>query len=188
MIREHLFCSVNYMNKLIKHYENVALSNQDIFKKVHGRVNIEVYPNLYKYRSIDELLGPYGACILLFESKPSYGHWVLIFKLSNSKLEFFNPYGGYPDDTLLYIDDSFRKKTRQLKPRLSLLMLNSPYELSYNEFAFQKHKGDIKTCGRHCIVRLLCRNYNLYEYKALLDRLSKQYKMNYDEIVTALTV
>jgi hypothetical protein len=172
----------------IKYYEKVALSNKDILKLLDGKVNIVVYPNLYKYNSIDEVLGEYGACILLFEARPNYGHWVCIFKIDHNTLEFFNPYGGLPDDSLKYIPKQFRLKSHQNIPILSLLMINSPYELTYNEFKFQKKNGDIRTCGRHCVVRLLFRYLDLYKYVKFLDILCQKFNLDYDKIVTLLTI
>ena len=175
------------MKKQLKHYEDIALSDKDVTDLLDNQVKIELYPNLIKYSNLDQLLGKYQACILLFEAKPKYGHWVLIFKLDNKSIEFFNPYGGYPDDSLLYIDRQFRQESNQLFPKLSQLLLDSPYELNYNEFPFQQKKADIKTCGRHCVVRLANREYEIYEYKKILDKFSKKNNLNYDQIVTYIT-
>jgi hypothetical protein len=172
---------------IIKKYENVALSNIDILKLLDHKANIILYPDLHKYKNIDEILEPYGACVLLFEAVPQYGHWVCLFKVNNDTLEFFNPYGGYPDDSLLSINKYFRKISKQDKPKLSLLMLNSPYKLTYNEFPFQKKHKNVKTCGRHCVFRLLNRFLNLYQYLDFLNFLSKKWNLDYDAIVTILT-
>jgi hypothetical protein len=176
------------MDKIIKKYESVALSNTDVFELLGGKVNIVLYPNLHNYQNIDQILGKYGACILLFEAKPKYGHWVLIFKQNPKMIEFFNPYGGYPDDTLLSINKKFRLESNQQYPILSRLLLDSPYILTYNEFQFQERKSDIKTCGRHCVVRLLARNLTLYQYVNFLDKLCDMYHENYDGVVTMLTI
>jgi hypothetical protein len=176
------------MSKSLKYYENIALTNFDILKLLNGKANIVLYPDLYRYGTIDQLLGQYEACILLFEARPNYGHWVCIFKLNDNTLEFFNPYGGFPDDSLRLISTKFKKKSHQDKPYLSLLMLQSSYELTYNEFQFQSRKGDIKTCGRHCVVRILNRDKSLYEYHTLLNQLCKKYNTDYDGVVTLLTI
>lgn len=171
---------------IIKQYENVALSNFDLIKLLDGKANVIIYPKLNEYSTIDEVLGPYNACILLFEAKPKYGHWVCLMKRDNI-IEFFNSYGGFPDDSLDKIPLQFRKKTGQEYPLLSLLLLNSPYELEYNEFSFQKKNKNIKTCGRHSVVRLLLKELDIYQYKYLLDMLCKKTGLNYDELVTLIT-
>jgi hypothetical protein len=172
----------------IKHYEDIALSNTDILSLLHGKASIVLYPNLYKYNNIDDILGPYGACVLLFEAKPSYGHWVCIFKINETTLEFFNPYGGFPDDSLNYIPDDFKALSHQNYPILSKLLLISSYELTYNEHQFQQKNKDIRTCGRHCVVRLLHRHLSLEEYVDFLNNACQKFNLNYDGIVTLLTV
>ncbi len=176
------------MYNIIKKYEDVALSNTDIFELLGGKVHIAMYPDLHNYENIDQLLGKYGACILLFEAKPQYGHWVLIFKLDSTTIEFFNPYGGYPDDSLLSINKKFRIKTNQEYPILSQLLIDSPYKLTYNEFQFQEKNHGINTCGRHCVVRLLKRKLDLYQYVNFLNKLCNEYNENYDGVVTLLTM
>jgi hypothetical protein len=173
---------------IIKQYEDVALSNFDLIKLLDGKANIVIYPNLVNYNNIDEVLGPYGACFLLFESKKQYGHWVCLFKRNQNTIEFFNSYGGYPDTSLEYIPMHFREESGQIYPYLSWLLLESPYELEYNEFQFQKKNKNIKTCGRHTVIRLLLRDLDIYQYKAFLDMIKRKTGMNYDQIVTMLTI
>lgn len=172
----------------IKHYEDIALSNKDIMSLLHGKASIVLYPKLYRYDNIDMVLGPYDACVLLFEAKPNYGHWVCLFKINNHTLEFFNPYGGFPDDSLEYIPENFRERSYQKFPILSELLLVCPYELTYNEHQFQQKTKDIKTCGRHCVVRLLHRNLSLEEYTHFLNDMCKKFNTDYDGIVTILTI
>jgi hypothetical protein len=188
-----LFYSYNSINngsmiKKIAYYENKPLSNQDISSLLSNNVNIVLYPNLHKYDNIDHLIGKYDACVILFESQPQYGHWCCIFKVSDNLVEFFNPYGGWPDDSLQHINMEFRKKTNQYYPKLSELMIKSNYNLSYNEYAFQSHSKNIKTCGRHCVVRLLNKHLSLDDYVDYLDRIANKFNFNYDQIVTILTM
>jgi hypothetical protein len=165
---------------------DIALSNIDIVNLLDCKCKIILYPDLYKYKNLDEILGVSGTCIILFESQPNYGHWVCIMRRNND-VEFFNSYGGYPDDTLKHIEKKFAINSHQDKPYLSLLMINCPYNLSYNEFKFQKEKGDIKTCGRHCVVRAKHKNLDIYDYKEKLDALCQKYDTDYDGIVTMMT-
>lgn len=176
----------------IKHYENIALSDSDVLKLVNGKANLVLYPNIHKYRSLDELLQPYGACIVLYEAMPRYGHWCCIFKINDKLVEYFNPYGGlnegFPDGSLEYIDPEFRARSKQDHPYLSYLMYNSPYELSYNEHKFQKHDMNIKTCGRWCGIRLVFRSLLLEDFKLLIDELKRMLNVTNDEVVTILTM
>jgi hypothetical protein len=178
---------MSYKN-IIKRYEDIALSNHDIMQLLDGRANIILYPNLHTYATLDEVLGPYGACVILYESQPRYGHWCCVFKINETDLEFFNPYGGWVDDALKHIPCHFRKVSNQCYPYLTYLLLKSSYRLFYNEFPLQQYKKNIRTCGRHCVVRLHKRNLDIYQYVDWLDMLANTLDMNYDEIVTLLTI
>ena len=173
--------------EILKHYQNQALSNYDLIKLLNNKANIVIYPELINYDNIDQVLGPHGACFLLFEAKPKYGHWCCLFKTNRNTIEFFNPYGGFPDDSLDYIPLHFREISGQLYPLLSILLYESPYNLVYNHIPFQRKSKDVKTCGRHCVLRLRRRDLSLEQYKSLLDELSKRLHLNYDELVSLIT-
>lgn len=172
----------------LKQAEDIPLSDKDIVNKLNNQVKIVLYPDLHQYSTIDEVMGPHEACVLLFESKPNYGHWTCIWKLNDKTVSFYNPYGGYPDDSLEYISDDFKKKSHQDEPVLSNLLLNSPYELTYNDKEYQKHAQNIKTCGRHCIVRLLLRNMTDEMYDGFMKDCQKQLGLSPDEVVTIITI
>jgi hypothetical protein len=173
--------------KSLKELQDIPLSNFDILKMLNGQAKIILYPNLHKYKSIDDILNPFGSCIILFEAKPKYGHWCALFKLDENTIEFFNPYGGYPDESLSHIDDIFRIISNQFYPYLSSLMYNSKYNLTYNEHQFQKKDMNIKTCGRHCVVRLILKDLSLDNYFNLLNKMCNKINKNYDELVSILT-
>ena len=92
-----------------------------------------------------------------------------------------------PDEELNFISTNMRKQLNEDQPHLTTLLYESQYNIDYNEYKFQKHGKDIKTCGRHAAMRLVFRHLSLDDYKQLLDFLCKILKMNYDEIVTLLT-
>ncbi len=171
----------------IKRLENIALSDKDVTRCLNNKANLVLYPDLHAYKKIDEILGPYQACVLLFESKPNFGHWCCLWKLNSDTVSFFNPYGGYPDDSLVFIDGTFRKQSNQDIPYLSNLLLDSPYKLTYSEYSYQQHKKDIRTCGRHVIVRLWNRKLTDKQYYNYIVSLMRKLDMTADEVVTYLT-
>jgi hypothetical protein len=175
----YIYCDLNI-------YMDIPLSNEDITRLLNGKCNIVLYPSIRNYSSLDELLRPYNACVILFQTKPSYGHWVCITK-HGKDVEFFNSYGGYPDDSLSYIDKKYASGSNQDYPYLTKLFIESPYELFYNEFAFQKKDKNVKTCGRHCVVRIMHKTIDIYEYKYILDSMCKEFNTNYDGLVTMIT-
>jgi hypothetical protein len=187
------------MDSLLSRLKNIALSDRQLLELVHGHANIVLYPELWKINRIDEILDPYGAAIIFFESDmrngSRFGHWCLLFELPDGSLEFFNPYGGYPDDSLKYIPQEIKQSTHQDKPYLSILLLKSSRQLTYNEHKFQ-HDGDsIMTCGRHVACRLNNRDLSLEDYHRMLvygldqlrKKLCKNKTLNFDDMVSILT-
>lgn len=165
---------------IINYYKNIGLSDKDLLELVDGKAKVVVYPELIKYKTLDHLLYPYGAVFLLYESQPKWGHWVLIFKRDDMNVEFFDSYGTIIDDELQEINPSFRKQSNQEYPYLTYLLYNSPYNIHYNQYQFQ-HDGDIKTCGRWCVIRLYYKDLTLKQFRDLFQN------KHSDEIVTYLT-
>lgn len=195
---------------IIRHQQEVALSNRDLtdFLRLHGlSTKISLYPEVCRARHIDDLLDPEtGTGILLIESRPSYGHWCCLTRGTRGNhpdlLEFFNSYGnssgkagknsfgGWPDDAVarvLEMNPEFAKSVNEDKPYLSRLMIESGYPLSYNEFRLQGSAPDIRTCGRHCLARILFRDMPLEEYVVELRQCAKKMNTTPDGIVTILT-
>ena len=177
------------MFDIIKRYEAIALSNKDMAKMLNHENKLVLYPDLHKYDNIDDVLGPHGMCTLLFESRPNYGHWTCLWKFDKDTISFFNSYDGLPDDSLEYINNKYKDESHQNYPYLSRLLYDSSYKLTYNEYAYQKHGQDIKTCGRHCIVRLWARKLDDDQYhKYITDFINKYHLKDADEFVTILTM
>lgn len=172
------------MDKQLKSLEDISLSNDEVLKLVDGQANLIQYPQLLRINHIDEILNPYGACIVLYLTKENYGHWTAIFKLNKNTLEWFDPYGLQPDEEQYFkMDPKFRKKVGQDYPHLLELLYNSGYNITYNQHQFQAHKSDVKTCGRHTAVRLMCRDMSLKKYYKMMHST----KYTPDQLVTLIT-
>lgn len=171
------------MNQYIAKLKTIPFSSEDILNAVDGETKIVKYCDIHKFRNIDELLRPYNSVVILYQTKPNYGHWVCLH-LNNGILEFFDPYGKIIDSQLEHIDPNFRKVSYQDFPYLSKLMLDSPYKLIYNKAPLQKQNSSVSSCGRHCAMRLILRDMPLLEYQNIL--LSKGGN-NPDDKVTYLT-
>lgn len=177
----------------LKCFEDIPLSDRDITNSLGGEVSIAQYPEIHIFSNVDDLMGPYKAVVILFESKKNYGHWCCLFKLDDKTIEFFDPYGrattgGYPDDNLRMIPKDFATISNQEYPYLSYLLDISQYDLTYNEIQFQKREKGIKTCGRHCVFRIENRDMSLYEYEDMMDDLCEEFNTNYDGVVTLFTI
>ena len=171
------------MDQIKKHldkYKYVALSDADLANLMEGQARIVIYGDICKFKSIDEMLEPYGVCFVLYEWKPHFGHWCVLIK-HDDLIEFFDPYGKYVDMYLKMIPEPFRSESNQFVPALSNLLLECDYDLSYNEYQFQKMDENVRDCGRWCCVRAMLKEMSLKEFKRMF--LNKEG----DDIVTILT-
>lgn len=148
---------------------NSALSGQDILDLTNNETNIMTYPDLQKYKNIDEVLGKHGACVILYLTKSqNFGHWVCIIKQPNNTLEFFDSYGLPTDSELGFVSKEKRNYLNQNMPYLSKLLYNSKYNVIYNDRKIQKYAKDISTCGRHVICRINNRDIDIDDYCKIL--------------------
>jgi hypothetical protein len=135
-----------------------ALSNTDIMNLIGGKANLMIYSQLQDYDDLDDVLGKYGALVLLYETSRNFGHWVCVFKVNNNTIEHFDSYGLKPDDEIKFIPEYFRKIAGADYPHLTALLYNSGYKVIYNEYQLQEKKSGINTCGRWVATRLNYRN------------------------------
>jgi hypothetical protein len=168
--------------KTLNEHKSIPLSDLDVMRLVQNKAKVLTYGDLANFDTLDEVLEPYGSIFLLYEAKPNFGHWCCVFKMEDNTIEFFDPYGGFPDTQLDYIPEYFRKVSGQYYPHLSALLYESPYNLTYNEHKFQKHGPNINTCGRWCALRMALKDLTLKQF-------SKLFKTKYsDYLATLLTL
>lgn len=161
---------------------DIALSDKDIMRLIKGKANLLTYTELQKYNNIDQVLGPYSALVLLYETSKNFGHWVCVFKVNENTIEHFDSYGLKPDDELKFIPEYFREVNYEEIPHLTYLLYNSGYNVIYNEFKLQKKKKGINTCGRWVATRLI--------YRMIPQKVFAKFFLEYnnpDEIIVQLT-
>jgi len=168
------------IKETLKQYKNISLSDSDVMRLVGHKARVLIYDELKKFKTLDEALSHHGAIFLLYQQRKDYGHWVAVIKTGN-KIEFFDPYGIWPDNELDWVSKETNIKLGQDKPYLSILMFNSPYELTYNNYKFQKKGSGINTCGRWSALRIAMRKMDLEEFK------KNFYGEKSDDLVTILT-
>lgn len=168
----------------IQTLEGKALSGSDIMKALNYRTNIISYPELENYKSLNQIFGPDKSVVILFLTGPNYGHWICIFERNKDTVEFFDPYGIYPDDEKEFISPSKRKEFGEDRSLISNLLYNSHYKnLEYNDGELQAFKEGISDCGRHVISRLMHRNMPINEYIKYVH----SFDMSPDDYVTYVT-
>lgn len=152
---------VNY--KLLNELKNKALSSNDLLKLVDYKATIIRYGDLSTYRSIEDVLKPFGSVFILYETKPNFGHWVEI-SYYNGNIEFFDSYGLGIDEQLNFISPEFRRQSNQDKPWLTILLKTCLYTVTHNSHQFQKFAKNVKSCGRYCALRVVLKSMPLKEF------------------------
>jgi len=143
---------------------NYPLSDLEVEKLTGYKYKVIPYPDLINYKTIDEVLGPNGGAVILYETLPNYGHYTAIFRRDYNTLEHFDSLGYKLDKELNKINKNFRRESNQTAI-LSKLILNSHYKnYIYNEKPLQKNKLGVSTCGRWIALRLLFRDLNHKEF------------------------
>ena len=158
-------------------------------KKVAGKdTKMVTYPNLKKYKTLEQVFGNKKNVIILYlhDETPTsqVGHWCCLIKHPNS-IEFYDSYGMMPDDIIIMKTEQDRDKTRQEHNYLSALLYNSKENVEYNEFQFQDNDKDINTCGAHTGVRCRFSDIPLNEYQSVFNLL-KKHGVNTDKLVVEL--
>ena len=174
----------------------IPLTDAHIMKYGVAKNDIIVYSELGDEYDIEGLLtddNPYK--IVLIEYKKNVGHWILIMKyvLKGKKtLEYFNPFGLLPSKADFVDDDALNDQLDQEHLFLNKLFYKEESEddfddLIYNKVKFQSREDDVNTCGRHCLMRLICMkdfNMDLADYIKFMKKFAKKLDASYDEIVT----
>lgn len=158
--------------------ENIyqPLTGDDI-KKWIPNVNLMKYSNFRFYKELPRL-----PIVVLYEVKPNFGHWVLIFK-SPEGIEHFDSYSYKPDDEFSFIPKDFRKVSGQDNKYL-LNLLSKRDDINYNQYKFQADGGDIATCGRWAILRYLFKDLTIDEFARMISRTTNQLNITPDELVS----
>lgn len=174
-----------------------ALSPNDIFNIAKKTCNVLKYPDLEKFDNIDQIFEegsslyqylkpeyPFSenTCILLYMSKPNFGHWCTINKYDDH-YDFLDPYGTVIDDQLDYINKDFRKKSNQEEAHLCKLLKNTDKDVHYNDKRLQKMDGKTSTCGRYAALFLKYNDIPVEKFVKML----KSPKIDIDDLVTAMT-
>lgn len=174
-----------------------ALSDSDIKQILGDQSKVLIYKDLYNYNTIDELLEPEGAAVILYETNKTstghaFGHWCCVFNgkpvvvdgVITPCIYYFDSYGNMIDDVLHHVDPKFRIKNGEDFAYLSTLLGLCPYAVDYNDHQFQSDTENVNTCGRHCITRILHDDLDAEEY---IDLFKSGDGVSSDELVTAYT-
>jgi hypothetical protein len=165
--------------------EDFDLSDSDILRITDNKTKIYLYSDLEQFDNIDEILEPYGCCVILYQLEQNVGHWICLIKNKNDTLEFFDPYGLSIDEELKYSEFNLRRHGGVVTPHLTALIDKSNYKLITNTAKLQKFKEHVNTCGRWVSMRIRFKDVSLSKFIKLFTD-NKCY--NGDWFVSAMTL
>ena len=160
-----------------------SLSGTEVLDLLDNKCNLVQYSDLHNISSIDELLGPYKKCVLLYHTSANYGHYCCVYE-NNDTIFFFDSYGSIPDTQLKFLPKDLIKELNSNHNYLIRLMYNSGKNVEYNQYQFQSREPNVATCGRWCVNRLRFPEISINDYHDIFKQSSK-YIPN-DELICLL--
>jgi hypothetical protein len=153
--------------------------------------NVIKYSELANYNSIQQLLPRNKSWkIILIENKFNSGHWTLLLR-DKDTIEWYNSYGSFPSKELDFIHHLQNSFLNQDVKHLNILLTQAlpKFKIIYNKRQLQKLEQGVNTCGKWVIFRIMMLekyNLNLSQFLNLIDKLTKQYKLTSNELVTLI--
>lgn len=161
---------MSFIKKTIDEYLYRPMKESELKNLVGDECNVITYKDFTNYNTLADLFKDKKNCILLVEWKENFGHWVLLMDYQNS-IEFFDPYGYFPDDQLKEIDDNFREQKNMVKRHLANLLYASPKLKYFSQYTLQNKQKEYDTCGYWCCVRLALKKLDENEFYKLIKQL-----------------
>jgi len=179
---------VRNIDQTIKEAEQIPLSGQDLKNITNGKCNILRYSDLMNYDNIESVLGEWGACILLYQTERSFGHYACLFKSAedpNNTLIFYDSLGITMDKELKFSTFNQRNMGGRLVPHLTDLIEKSNYKVISNTKKLQKDAFANNTCGRYASMRIVWRALSNKEFNYIL---LSNHHYNPDYWISILTI
>lgn len=148
--------------------------------------NIFMYHQLHNLSNWKQLFPVHNQTFILYEWKPENGHWCALVT-GPYGLEFFDPYGYMIDHWIGELPPQMGRQLHEDHQHLLRLINQYPGDIWFNHFKFQRESPRIKTCGKHCLIRILNNHICMYKYKDHLDTIMRVRNLNdYDEVINYL--
>ena len=160
-----------------------SLSGTEVLDLLNNKANLVQYSDLHNIKSIDELLGEYKKCVLLYQTSSNYGHYCCVWEY-NDTIFFFDSYGSKPDSQLNFVPKDLKQELNSNHNYLIRLMYDSGKNVEYNQYQFQSREPNVATCGRWCIARLRFPEISIDDYHDIFKDASKYMPM--DELICLL--
>jgi hypothetical protein len=173
------------IDRIIVDAERYALSGEDILRIADGKCVVISYEDLHNLETLDSILDPYDAAVILYQTTELFGHWIALLR-KGDRIEFYDSYGLKPDEEL-NLQNAYHKRIHEGKivPHLSHLLRQDGYRVVYNSERLQENLEDVNSCGRYAALRVRLRNFGMNKFNSLL---TKNHHYSSDFWVSALTL
>lgn len=168
------------IDEIARKSDRFPFSDANLRTVMEGKARIMTYRTLMDCNDLEEVLGEHGAVIILYETRPNYGHWCCMYSAAPGLIEFFDPYGFPPDSQLQYC------KGMNVYPVLEDMFKRAGVRCHWSSAKFQKESDSVSTCGRWCSLRIALREINPKAFEEMF--LSKRNKLPPDTYATLLTM
>ena len=160
-----------------------SLSGIEILDYMKNQCNLIQYKDIHKFNNINEMLGKYKKCVILYHTRANYGHWTCLYEYKDT-IYFFDSYGFIPDDELKFLHRSLKEELNSDHRYLTKLLYESDKKVEYNEYELQEEKKGVNTCGRWCLLRLKYPSISVDDFHKIFKRSS--HYINNDELICLL--
>ena len=178
MIRNRMRTNITDLD-LKRYFPETNLPNDNVIK----------YSELGDIKKMNEIL-PHDKSwkIILLEQEFNTGHWMMICRYGNTYCEF-DSYGKKIDEELKFVDKIQKILLGQNKKYMTELLNKLPKGTKkiWNKKKLQKLNNASATCGRWCILFVICMRdfgFDLKEFQEYIERWSKKLGLTPDELVS----
>ena len=162
---------------------NISLSATQVLNLLDNKANFVQYSDLHKISTIDELLGQYKKCVLLYQTSHNYGHYVAIWE-HNNIIFFSDSYGSKPDTQLNFVPHDMKDELNSNHNYLIRLLYKSGKKVEFNQYQFQSREPDVAVCGRWTVNRLRFPEISINDYHDIFKQSSKY--IDNDQLIVLL--
>jgi hypothetical protein len=165
---------------------DISLNFYDVQTIANKKLCLIMSPDL-RTLTLNDLFRLSDYVVINYLSRENYGHWVcLYYNRRDNIINFFDSYGGMPDDQLKFIPYNFRLASNQNYPYLLKMLYRYKGEVQYN---YKKLQGpNTTTCGRWCGLYLkYCDLLTIDQFSMLISNVAKKLNVSTDSIVYELT-
>lgn len=169
-----------------------SLSPDQLKRMFHPKsLDVVEYDKLISHPNLNYWFGKDNAFVLYYPNTINpdgslYGHYVsLVRNPKTHTIYFYDSYGFQPDTSQ---KESNQRRQLYKEDQNSLIdaFLRSGLNIDYSPYKHQSKRDSVATCGRHSLMRILCKDLDCDQYDRFIKSICKEYGLNPDELVSII--